>query len=194
MHWADKCPHKNERSALIVEGSASEDESTKEVDIVLITEEIDKAEIFVTEASKSAVIDTACTKTVAGEKWFENYKSNLTEKAKQEIEIHPSSTSFKFGDGRKVQALFRVIFPVIIANTHCKINVDIVSENILLLLSKSSLKKCRTVLDITEDKVTIFYKEVILHQSTSGYYCIDILPDFSNYNQVENVLVLEVNL
>ena len=90
MHWADKCPHKNERSALIVEGRASEDESTEEVNIVLITEEIDKAEIFVTETSKSAVIDTAYTKTVAGEKWFENYKSNLTEKTKQEIEfIHP---------------------------------------------------------------------------------------------------------
>ena len=43
MHWADKCPHKNKRSALIVEGSASEDESTEAVNIVLITEEIDKA-------------------------------------------------------------------------------------------------------------------------------------------------------
>ena len=65
----------------------------------LITEDIDKAELFVAEASKSAVINTACTDTVAGDKWFENYKSNLTGKTKQEIEIHPSSTSFKSGDG-----------------------------------------------------------------------------------------------
>ena len=56
MHWADKGPHKNERSALIVEGSTSEDESADEINIVLIKEEIDKAKIFVAEASKSAVV------------------------------------------------------------------------------------------------------------------------------------------
>ena len=95
---------------------------------------------FVAETSKSAVVNTACTKTVAGEKWFENYKSNLREKAKQEIEIHPSSISFKFGDGRKVQALFRIIFPVILPGTHWKVSAGIVSENICLFLGESSLK------------------------------------------------------
>ena len=34
--------------------------------IILITNDISKSEIFVVEASKSAVIDTAYTKTVAG--------------------------------------------------------------------------------------------------------------------------------
>ena len=44
-----------------------------------MTENITNKEIFVLEASKSAVIDTACTKTVASEQWFVNYKSNLPE-------------------------------------------------------------------------------------------------------------------
>ena len=44
-----------------------------------MTEDIAKSEVFGAEASKSAVIDTACTKTVAGQIWFENFKSNLTE-------------------------------------------------------------------------------------------------------------------
>ena len=104
MHWADKCPCKNERSALIVEGSASEDKSAEKINIVLITKEIEKVEIFVVKASKSA--DTACTKTVAGEKWFEKSKSSVTEKAKQEIEIYSSNTSFKFGDRRKFKQYF----------------------------------------------------------------------------------------
>ena len=38
MHWADKCPHKIERYALIVQGSASEDEIVEERNIALITE------------------------------------------------------------------------------------------------------------------------------------------------------------
>ena len=34
-------------------------------------------EFFVVEASKSAAIDTACTKTVAGEKWYQNFKTEF---------------------------------------------------------------------------------------------------------------------
>ena len=37
---------------------------------------ITKQDVFVAEASKSVVIDTTCTKTVAGQIWFENFKSN----------------------------------------------------------------------------------------------------------------------
>ena len=85
MHWADTCPHKNEKgSAYLVESNNSDvdddDDNSEEINIVLITEEDDKSEIFVAEASKSAVIDTACTKTLAGEKWFKNDTCNLTGK------------------------------------------------------------------------------------------------------------------
>ena len=105
MHWTDKCPHKNEKGpGYLVEGNDSDDGSSEEMNVVLITEEDDKSEIFVAEAFKSAVIDTTCANTVAGEKWFKNYTSNLTEKARKE-RTYPSNTSFKFGDGRKVQAL-----------------------------------------------------------------------------------------
>ena len=34
-------------------------------------------EFFVVKASKSAAIDTACTKTVAGEKWYQNFKTDF---------------------------------------------------------------------------------------------------------------------
>ena len=47
---------------------------------------------------------------------------------------------------------------------------------------------------MTEDNATTFDKEVVLHQSTSGHYCIDILPKLLDNDQVDNVLVLEVNL
>ena len=67
---------------MIVEGSAREDESAEDINIVLITEEIDKVEIFVAEASKFVLIDRVCTKIVANKKWFEYYKLNLPEKGK----------------------------------------------------------------------------------------------------------------
>ena len=83
MHWPDKCPDKNETgSAYLVEGNDSSDDNPEEINIVFITEN-DKSEIFVAEASKSAVIDKACAKTVAGEKWFKSYTSNLTAKTRK---------------------------------------------------------------------------------------------------------------
>ena len=49
MHWADKCLYKNEKgSGYLVEGNDSgDDDSSVEINIVLITEEDDKSEIFV---------------------------------------------------------------------------------------------------------------------------------------------------
>ena len=43
MHWADSCPHKNEKgSAYLVEGNDSDDDddddNSKKINIVLITE------------------------------------------------------------------------------------------------------------------------------------------------------------
>ena len=99
MHWADKCPQKNKKgSAYLVDDNDSDDDdedNSEEINIVLITEEDGKSEIFVAEASKSAVTDTACTKTVAGEKWFKNYTS-MDETARKEILIYLSNTSFTY--------------------------------------------------------------------------------------------------
>lgn len=47
---------------------------------------------------------------------------------------------------------------------------------------------------MNDDKATIFEKEVLLHLSTSRYYCIDILPIFTSNNKCQKVLVLETNL
>ena len=55
--------------------------TNEKVSIVLITEEVDRAEILTVEASKSVVIDTAWIKTAVEEKWFEalNTKDTLKE-------------------------------------------------------------------------------------------------------------------
>ena len=70
-----------------------------------MTEKISNEEIFVLEASKSAVIDTVWTKTIAGKQWFVNYKSNLTESAIKSIKFFPSDTKFKLVDGKQVLLL-----------------------------------------------------------------------------------------
>ena len=63
MYWANYCPH-NTQSANVLEDDLDKCEV---VNIGLMTGRYDKNAIFVVEASKSAAIDTACTKTGAGE-------------------------------------------------------------------------------------------------------------------------------
>ena len=98
----------------------SENESVENKLKILTTEELTKSEILVAAASKSTVINTACTKT-ATELWFINYILNLSGSSIEDIEIIKSNTKFKFGDGRRVTAIKRVIFPAVVAGKHCKI-------------------------------------------------------------------------
>ena len=79
MHWASQCPHAQNNTAVHITEEI-DNELCEQVELVLITEELDKHKIFVAEASKSAVLDTACTKTVAGVTWFNNFVETLTHK------------------------------------------------------------------------------------------------------------------
>ena len=110
------------------------------------------------------------------------------------IKIFQSDTKFKFGDRKQVSAVKRVIFPTKIAGKICQIEAEIVKENIALLLSKNSLKRCGTVIDTNNNKATIFNKKIDLHFSSSGHYCINIVPEFKTTGMCEKVLVLESEL
>ena len=102
MHCRDDCPHPPTRHAVHIiendEDVSGSDSSEETVNIVLMTEEFDKQEVLVVEASKAAVLDTACTKTVAGEKWYENYYNYLSDADKSKVSVQSSATSFRFGE------------------------------------------------------------------------------------------------
>ena len=74
MYWAKTCPHKSNYSAAIAVEFLSEIEDEtdcdEEVNTILITNEYEK---LISEMETNAIIDTACTKTVSGEKWFWNF-------------------------------------------------------------------------------------------------------------------------
>ena len=57
------------------------------------------SEIFLAESLGSAIIDTACTRTVGGEKWLENYVKDLSsDQVNQVLQTEiPSCRTFRFG-------------------------------------------------------------------------------------------------
>ena len=101
MHWAKQCPHRLKNSSTnLVDVSDDEDDFTN-VQIIIMTQETNN-EIFVSEMLCSAVIDTTCSKNVAGKEWFDNYTKMFDDTLLNKIDLFQSRTPFKFGDGRKI--------------------------------------------------------------------------------------------
>ena len=128
MNWAGKCPHQNESVNISQENNSDSENTDEEINIVLFTENESNNEIFVVEALKLAAIDTACTKPVAGEDWYNDYISNLSKSDKEKLQISKSSISFKFGDGHKVRSFKKVKIPASIGGVKCYIDVEMIKK------------------------------------------------------------------
>ena len=74
--------------------------------------------------------------------------------------FHESKTPFKFGDGETKYSYQLVKFPANIGGFECFIEAEVVDCEIPLLLSKESLKRAQTILDINNDNVSMFGKQV----------------------------------
>ena len=67
-------------------------------------------------------------------------------------------------------------------------------ENIPLLLSKMSLKKANTVLNLSNDEIKMFNQKIQTENSFNGHYSISILYDpTSNLDEIKEVLDFEDN-
>ena len=68
------------------------------------------------------------------------------------------------------------------------LEVDIVSSDIPLLLSKTTMKNARVKIDTEHDTAEIFGRDVSLNISSAGHYCVPFLQSKQEY---ENVLEIK---
>ena len=70
-----------------------------------------------------AVLDSACTKTVAGQRWIEEYKGTLTEEQRKQMEVsrQDSNSVFRYGAGVEKKAMFQVKLPGVVVDQHITI-------------------------------------------------------------------------
>ncbi|CAG2236146.1 unnamed protein product [Mytilus edulis] len=106
-----------------------------------------EALVLLTESANSAILDSACTSTVAG---------NVDE------------VLFR------LPRLFYKEKVVENPSVECEIQADVVTSDIPLLLSKDSMKKAKMKLDLENDSANIFGKDVQLQCTSSGHYCVPI--------------------
>ena len=144
MHWAKNCQHKRPQKENIVETSKEKETDSEykvmDVNFVLMATQNPRKD-FVKEMVTKTVIDTACTKTVAGQLWLQNYMKNLDETSLSQVETPESHKVLKAGGSQKVIATSKAKLLAQISNTKCFIKAETIQEKIPLLLSKTSLKK-----------------------------------------------------
>ena len=67
--------------------------------------------------------------------------------------------TFKFGDGNKLNSLYKVILPCVIADIEVNIITHVVGSDIPLLLSKDAMKRAGTCLNFKDDTVMMLKKK-----------------------------------
>ena len=95
--------------------------------------------------------------------------------------------TFKFSDGNKLNSLYKVILPCVIADIEVSIIIDVVNSDIPLLLSKDTMKRAGTCLNFEDDTVTMLKKKIPLSCTLSGHYYIPItkpLPDKCKFKYI----------
>lgn len=63
-----------------------------------------------------------------------------------------SCRPFKFGDGKVIYSSKSLKIPAKLGETKCYIETEVVPANVPLLLSKTSMKRAGTVLDMENDR------------------------------------------
>ena len=195
FHWARKCPDIHEAAQNLYTESINE---TKD-ETVLITlfakfddyvENDETMTIFFNETLNFAIVDSGCSKTVCGKLWLKCYLDTLNDLDSKLVKETQSQTYFKFGDGNKIQSLKKVKFPAYIADSKFLIEADVIPNDIPLLLSKESMKKCSAKLDFHDDNITILGTKIPLTTTSSGHYLINIGNSSDEFieSQIKSIL------
>ena len=115
---------------------------------------------------------------------------NITDAQRKKI-VKEGVRTFKFGDGNKLNSLYKVTLPCVIADIKVSIITDVVDADIPLLLGKDSMKRTGTCLNFENDGVTMFIKKISLRCTSSGHYHIPITKPLPDKNKYKHILFIK---
>ena len=134
----------------------------------------DELDGLIGETIGMAVVDSGCSKTVAGKQWFELYKDTMEKETLENLKILPSQQMFKFGEGKSVKSEGKVKLPALIGSKKVTIETEIIKANIPMLLSKESMKTACTVINFNTDQIEMLGETHNLISTSSGHYAIPL--------------------
>ena len=164
-HFVSDCPHRKIEDAKVtihltlVAGAGHAEQQT-----------------MVAETLGNGILDSACTKTVAGSTWVDEYLSLLSDEERLNVEktSKPSSSLFRFGDGKESKSKKSLIIPMTIAGSQLEIEVDVVDVEIPLLISKPTMKQLGMTIDFANGQAFVKGRQVQLKSNSSGHFMISV--------------------
>ena len=171
-HLLAECPHsyENQDKAFMSEQIENNDEEA----CLFTGQNPSHMVVLSTEAQNCAVLDSACSSTVCGKEWLNNYLNSLNSEEVKNVKRSPSEKVFRFGGGTRLSSEGSFILPATLAGKKVAITADVVDSDIPLLLSKDAMKKACMKLDLENDFAEIYGKKVHLNCTSAGHYCIPI--------------------
>ena len=140
--------------------------------------EQDEDTIYLTgEAVNKALLDTGAASTVCGQSWMDVFEETLTPAQKSSIKVKESNKPFRFGDGKVTHASVQKTIPVTICGQDVFLETHVVKNDIPLLLSRTSMKKMKMVIDNEHDKIYALGGQEDLITTGSGHIVIPIAKE-----------------
>ena len=163
-------------------------------DVCEIFGEIDTGDVLY-ETYGCGILDSGCSKSVCGVQWLNAYLDSLSDDELKEVRYEHSDAQFKFGNPNIYKSIHKVVFPAEIGSKKILITADVLETNIPLLISKSAMKKAKTVIKFETDEVIMFNRKIRLRFTPTGHYCITLNKKASiAYYEDEQTKVYFVNL
>ena len=143
---------------------------------------------MVEECGMKGVIDSACSKTVAGNRYITAYIKLLPAHEQSLVENgKPSKTIYQFGGGERRASIKTINLPVVIGGLKVLIKAEVVEADIPLLIGANSLEISKAVLNFGTLEATIFSVTVPLIKVSSGHFCISLHPnDVKNISEIDS--------
>ena len=164
-HFVTECPHRKVEDTKL----------TLHITLVAGAGETEQ-QVMLAETLGKGILDSACTKTVAGTVWVEEFLSLLNESERKRIKqsSRPSSSLFRFGDGKESRSMKTMLLPICIVGKKTEIEVDIVSNEIPLLISKPTMTQLGMSIDFAKDELCMNGKIQVLKSNSSGHYILPV--------------------
>ena len=184
-HMAKDCPHK--KPCFYTKYVQGDIEIEPEVKFNKIGQNVKQHSVasvqvaYMSESLGCAILDTACTKTVCGEAWLNDFMK----RCKTDLKFFPTTSFYVFGDGDVVQARKKVFLPLEINGNAFDVSCDVVPDNVPFLFSQETMQGTETVIDMKQGRVTMFGKEVPISKTSSGLTLIDVVPPIEIENTFE---------
>ena len=177
-HFVKDCPDRKKYKEQRNEGDKKNVENAKmTVHLTLVAGASDnQGRNSLGDTLGKGVLDSACTKSVAGELWVKEFMDSLdkTERRNVEESERQGMSLFRFGDGKESKSKRELTVPLYVGGKVARIEIDVVENDIPLLIGLPTMTDLGMVLDTVKHKVAIGDYIQKLEFNEAGHYVIPV--------------------